>query len=116
MSDRNLEGLSERERACLAHLEEAKRLGINFSRYCREKNLSFHQWAWVKRALMRKGVVGGRRRAAKAKAAGFATVRVAAPTVSATVCRIRHPSGWSIECASFPEVSWMSALMSGEAA
>jgi hypothetical protein len=116
MSDRNLEGLSERERACLAHLEEAKRLGINFSRYCREKNLSFHQWAWVKRALMRKGVVGGRRRAAEGKAAGFATVRVAAPTVSATVCRIRHPSGWTIECASFPEVSWMTALMSGEAA
>jgi hypothetical protein len=115
MSDRNLEGLSERERACLAHLEEAKRLGINFSRYCREKNLSFHQWAWVKRALMRKGVVG-RRRSAEAKAAGFATVRVAAPTVSATVCRIRHPSGWTIECASFPEVSWMTALMSGEAA
>jgi hypothetical protein len=116
MSDRNLEGLSERERTCLAHLEEAKRLGINFSRYCREKNLSFHQWAWVKRALMRKGVVGGGRRAAEGKAAGFATVRVAAPTVSATVCRIRHPSGWTIECASFPEVSWMTALMSGEAA
>jgi hypothetical protein len=115
MSDRNLEGLSERERACLAHLEEAKRLGINFSRYCREKNLSFHQWAWVKRALMRKGVVGGRRRSAEAKAAGFATVRVAAPTVSATVCRIVHPSGWTIECASYPEVSWMSALLSGEA-
>jgi hypothetical protein len=63
MPDRNLEGLSERERACLAHLEEAKRLGVNFSRYCREKELSVHPWSWVKRALVRKGVIGGRRRA-----------------------------------------------------
>ena len=37
------------------------------------------------------------------------------PRAAATVCRIRHPSGWTIECASFPEVSWMSALMSGAA-
>jgi len=56
MSDRTVEGLNERERTCLAHLEEAKRLGVNFSRYCREKDLSFHQWAWVKRALLRKGL------------------------------------------------------------
>ena len=112
MSDRNLEGLSERERACLAHLDEAKRLGVNFSRYCREKDLSMHQWSWVKRALVRKGVVGGRRRAERSKAAGFVPVRIA-PAAATTVCRIRHPSGWTIECASYPEVSWMSALMSG---
>ena len=120
MSDRTVEGLNERERTCLAHLEEAKRLGVNFSRYCREKDLSFHQWAWVKRALLRKGVIDARSRTEKTKRGGFVPVRVApAPVVAAvatTVCRIRHPSGWTIECASFPEVSWMSALMSGEAA
>jgi len=117
MSDRNLEGLSERERACLVHLDEAKRLGVNFSRYCREKDLSIHQWSWVKRALVRKGVISERRRAERSKAAGFVPVRIA-PAVSAatTVCRIRHPSGWTIECASYPEASWMSALMSGESA
>jgi len=123
MSDRNLAGLSERERTCLTHLEEAQKLGVSFSRYCREKNLSMYQWTWIKRALVRKGVIGGRRRApvAGAKAAGFVPVRiapaaVAAATTTTTVCRIRHPSGWTIECASYPAVSWMSALMSGEAA
>jgi hypothetical protein len=117
MSDRNLEGLSERERACLAHLDEAKKLGVSFSRYCREKDLSMHQWSWIKRALVRKGVVGGRRRTEGTKAAGFVPVRIA-PAVSAatTVCWIRHPSGWTIECASYPEVSWMSALLSGASA
>ena len=116
MSERNLEGLSGRERECLAHLEEAKKLGVSFSRYCRERDLAFQQWAWVKRVLIRKGVIDGRRPAGKAKAAGFAAVRVALPAAATPVCRIRHPSGWTIECASLPAPSWMSALMSGAAA
>jgi hypothetical protein len=116
MSDRNLEALNERERVCLTHLRQAQELGLSFSRYCRERDLKFQQWAWVKRVLIRKGVIGGRRWVGKAKAVGFAPVRVAPPEAAATVCRIRHPSGWTIECASFPEVSWMSALMSGAAA
>ena len=119
----NLEALNERERACLGHLEQAKKLGVSFSRYCREKELSLHQWAWVKRVLVRKGVVSERRRmeGSKAKAVGFAPVRIApavatiTTTAVATGCRIRHPSGWTIECASYPEVSWLSALMSGAA-
>jgi hypothetical protein len=120
MSERHPEGLSERERACLSHLEEAQRLGVNFSRYCREKGLSIHQWSWVKRALVRKGVFDGRRRTEKTQPAGFVAVRIAPAAVAAattmTVCRIRHPSGWTIECVSYPEVSWISALMSGETA
>ena len=118
MSDQIVEGLNERERECLAHLEEAKKLGINFSRYCREKHLSFHQWTWITRALVRKGVVGVRRRTEGSNGGGFLPVRIVpAATMKSTtatlVCRIHHPSGWTIECASYPEVSWMLALMSG---
>ena len=116
MSERNLEALSDRERACLAYLDEAKKLGVSFSRYCREKELKLHEGSWVKRVLNRKGVIGGRRRAERSKAVGFVPVRVVPPVGTTTVCRIRHPSGWTIECASYPEVSWMSALLSGEAA
>jgi hypothetical protein len=100
----------------LAHLDEARKLGVSFSQYCRDKQISFHQWSWIKRALVRKGVIGVRRRAERSKVADFVPVRVAAPAATTTACRIRHPSGWTIECTSFPEVSWMSALMSGEAA
>ena len=39
MSDRNLEALNERERACLTHLRQAQELGVSFSRYCRERDL-----------------------------------------------------------------------------
>jgi hypothetical protein len=122
MTKRNLEALSERERACLAHLQEAERLGMSFSQYCRQKELSMHQWTWIKRVLVRKGVIGERRRVERPKAVvGFAPVRLvpAAATMTATAaatgCRIHHPSGWTIECAGYPEVSWLSALMSGEA-
>jgi hypothetical protein len=115
MSKRTLESLSDRERACLAHLEEAKRLGLSFSRYCREKQVSMHQWTWIKRALVRKGVIDGPRPPKVSKAAAFVPVATVTPPTATTVCRIRHPSGWMIECASYPEVSWMSAVMSGEA-
>ncbi len=123
MAKWDLEALNERERACLGHLEQAKRLGMSFSRYCREKELSLHQWAWVKRVLVRKGMISERRRVEEPKAvAGFAPVRVVpgattmtTTATAATGCRIRHPSGWTIECAGYPEVSWLSALMSGAA-
>jgi hypothetical protein len=107
MAKWNLEALNERDRACLGHLEQAKKLGVSFSRYCREKDLSLHQWAWIKRVLVRKGEE-------PKSVVGFAPVRVV-PAAAATLgCRIRHPSGWTIECAGYPEVSWLSALMSGE--
>jgi hypothetical protein len=115
MAERNVEPLNDRERACLAHLDEAKKRGVSFSRYCRDQQISFHQWAWIKRALVRKGAISGRRRAQPTRVADFVAVRIAAP-VATTVCRIRHPSGWTIECASYPEASWMLALMSGAAA
>src|SRR5258708_5766834 len=114
MSDRNLEGLSERERACLAHLEEAKKLGVSFSQYCRDRQISMHQWTWIKRAVVRRGVIGRGGGAERSKGGGCGRGGVAPPVATTTMCRIRHPSGWTIECASYPEVSWMSALMSGE--
>ena len=123
MAKWNLDSLNERERACLGHLEQAKKLGVSFSRYCRDKDLSLGQWAWVKRVLVRKGVVSERRpvEGSKTQAVGFAPVRVTRTAATTTMtgatmgCRIVHPSGWTIECAGYPEVSWLSALMSGAA-
>lgn len=115
--------LSEKERACLEHLRQAEEQGKSFSRYCREQNLSFNQWYWVKREMLRKGVIAEAGKAkAKAKArgtgakpAGFVPVRVNA-SAAAVVCRVCHPSGWVLECASFPQAQWLAALLSGESA
>jgi hypothetical protein len=120
MADRKVEALNEREQACLTHLRQARELDISFSQYCRERDLKFHQWMWVKRGLIRKGVIDGARRTKKSKTAGFAPVRIAAATramptaAAATGCRIRHPSGWTIECVDYPAARWLSALLSGE--
>ncbi len=31
-------------------------------------------------------------------------------SVPAVVCRVRHPTGWVIECASWPDPNWIKEL------
>lgn len=123
MSEASVENLSERERACLEHVRQAEALRLSFSEYCRQKDLKFNQWYWIKRGLMRKGVIAAPSKGTKAqvnkpkpKTPGFAAVRIASQASVVTACRVRHPSGWVIECTSYPPAQWLSALVSGEAA
>jgi PAS domain-containing protein len=63
-------------------LKEARKLGVSFSRYCREKHLSMHQWTWIRsadRILLS--------HLSHAKALG----RVALPLLSFTVPRCEYP-------------------------
>lgn len=113
MSEKTVKNLSEQERTCLEHLRQAQELGLTFSKYCRERDLRIHQWYWIKRALTRKGVITGRRKVVTKRPAGFVPVRIAPAAAVGTACRIRHPSGWVIECGSVPQPQWLSALMSG---
>lgn len=112
MSRTNVENLTERERACLEHLRQAQELGLSFAEYCRQRNLRANPWYWTKQRLIRKGVIAGRGEVAEVKPAAFVPVRIT-PQAPTTACRIRHPSGWVIECDSFPQPQWLSALMSG---
>ena len=116
MSKASIEELSERERACLTHVREAQRQKLSFSAYCRRQDLNIHQWHWIRRGLIRKGVLAGRGKAKSDKAAGFVAVRIAPCAPAAPACRVHHPSGWVIECGSVPQVQWLSALLSGESA
>lgn len=108
--------LNERERACLEHVRQAQALKLSFSEYCRQKGLQANQWYWLRRGLIRKGVLAGRGKAKSNQSGGFIPVRLAPPAPAGTACRIQHPSGWVIECGSLPQVQWLSALLSGEAA
>lgn len=116
------ENLSEREQACLEHIKQAQELGVSFAEYCRSFELNANTWYAVRQGLIRKGVIAGRGKPEEederkeVKPTGFAEVRIAAPAESAAVmCRIRHPSGWVIECLSWPQASWMSALFAAGA-
>lgn len=116
MSEAIGDGLNEKERVCLEHVRQAEALGLSFSEYCRQRGLKVNQWYWVRRGLRLKGVLAGPRDAEEVKPARFVPVRIAADVAGASACRIRHPSGWVMECASLPPAQWLSALMSGERA
>lgn len=112
MSKTVVDGLSEKEQTCLAHHRQAQALGISFAEYCRERDLKVNQWYWIRTGLIRRGIIAGHGKTEADKPAGFAPVHIA-PTVSqTTACRIRHPSGWVIECDSVPQAQWLSDLIS----
>lgn len=112
MSKTVVDGLSEKEQTCLAHHRQAQALGISFAEYCRERDLKVNQWYWIRTGLIRRGIIAGHGKTEADKPAGFAPVHIA-PTVSqTTACRIRHPSGWVIECDSVPQAQWLPDLIS----
>lgn len=113
MSNKLVKALSDRERECLEHFRQAKELKVTFAQYCRERNLSVHQCYWIRRSLVRKGAMAEQPKEARGQRAGFVPVRIAPGVATETACRIRHPSGWVIECGSVPQPQWLSALMSG---
>jgi hypothetical protein len=113
------ETLTEREQKCLEYVKQAQELGVSFAEFCRSFDLNVNTWYSIRQGLVRKGVIDGRPKTDEPEEskeptsapAGFAEVRIAPPSVvPAVMCRIRHPSGWVIECASWPEGSWMAAL------
>jgi transposase-like protein len=95
------------------HAERAHSQGQTVVEYCRQAGLSVHALYSARRQLKEKGVLPGvpRRRSRRVlKEAGkFMTVSVA-QSAPAVVCRLRHPSGWVVECAGLPDPSWMKDL------
>ena len=124
MLDVGSEKLTERERECLKHFRQAQELGVSFAEYCRSQGLKSNEWHAVRHGMVHKGLLPGRNRRSGAKkrpsrgrSSRFVPVRLAsvAAEVSANVaaCRLRHTSGWVIECASLPEVQWLKGLLEG---
>lgn len=113
MAEPNVTNLSEKERAYLEHWRQARELGVSFSQYCRQKGLPINPWYWVRRGLVRKGVIDGRKPVKGAKPSGFVPMHIAPE--AAVACRISHPSGWVIECERLPQAQWLTALLSGAA-
>lgn len=66
----------------------------------------------IRRQLQGKGVVV-REPSVRSASGKFVEVCVRGATRNegSALCRMRHPSGWMIECASWPEVSWVRQLI-----
>jgi hypothetical protein len=115
------EELTERQRECLKHFREAQERGVSFAEYCRSEGLKANEWHAVKHGMARKGLLSARsRRGAAARKqfrqrrSRFIPVRVE-PSIcemsAGAACRLRHASGWVIECTSLPELHWLKGLI-----
>ena len=111
----NREDLTRAERRFLERASEAQQQGVTLEEYYRASGLSVGWLYNIRRQLQGKGVMVPEpsARIAAVTSGKFVEVCVRPATMSAesAVCRVRHPSGWMIECASWPEVSWMRQLI-----
>ena len=107
------EDLSPAEKQYLEHAQAAESQGVPLSQYCRTAALSVSSLYNIRRQLVKRGVVPRRRRAARTRASekSFVAVRVTqSNVVRGSICRVQSPSGWVIECASWPEATWIRDL------
>jgi hypothetical protein len=110
------EKLTERLRATLTHLKQAKELGSTLSDYAAAFNLNVKDLYNGRTQLQRKGL-WPKIRPRKAREPQLLAVEVAEQSGSAMpvpvnewMFRITGPGGWVMECRQLPEVSWLRAL------
>jgi hypothetical protein len=116
--------LTERERECLKHIRQAREREVSFAQYCRSIGLKANEWHAVRHGMVKKGLLppgqGGKTKKTpfRRKRAHFVPVRVessnGAGSGTGMACRLRHPSGFIIECASWPDLNWMRGLLGAQ--
>ena len=112
------EQLTEHEREVLGHVRKAQELGSTLTEYASTAGVDVRELYEGKRRLVRKGAIAGQVRAKPRRRRGqFAVAHIvaSAPASSGAVimCRLVHPSGWVIECGSWPQASWTAAVLAG---
>jgi hypothetical protein len=116
--------LTDRERECVKHIRQARERGVSFAEYCRSAGLKANEWHAVRHGMVKKKLLppgpGATARSvpSRRKPVGFIPVRVEASHGSGSpggmLCRVRHPSGCIIECASWPELAWMQGVLGAQ--
>jgi len=113
-----MDSLTEREKTALEHLQKAQELGSTLTEYCAAFGVERNALYAIKQQLVKKGVIPGRDREPATKASSsFVPVRIvpSSPRSTAVACRLVHPSGWVIECGSFPPADWLASVLGGAA-
>ena len=119
MGEPNVDELSECEVMFLDHLRQSQAQGVSLAQYCRSRELNVGLLYRIKQGLAHRGMREcGEAAVKKARAlpTRFAPVHISPTPVSpvTTACRIKHPAGGIVECASLPSPAWLSALMVGD--
>jgi hypothetical protein len=107
------------EERYLERTREAEKEGSSLHAYYRAHGLSLNMLYKVRRQLVAKGIVAASTNApvSARPASKLVEVRLAQGMgkvempVAGSVCRLRHPSGWVIECGGWPEPRWLAGLM-----
>ena len=107
------------ERRYLERVQEAQSEGVSLKDYYLAHGLSLRMLSRVQRQLTDKGIVLPPSSVVgqAGKAGKFIEVRVADSVgragfpAAGPVCRLRHPSGWLIECGMWTDLRWLSELM-----
>ncbi len=119
MSDETRGELTLGQQRFMERMQEAQKEGVSLPDYYRAHGLSMAMLYKVRRQLVQKGIVPPTRLQEQTVdgLGKFVQVRVQEPlegaelTVGGPVCRLRHPSGWLIECGMWPDPRWLSGLM-----
>lgn len=108
--------LTELQQQYIEHAEEAQSKGVPLAQHYRSLGLDVKRLYGAKQQLRRKGLLSASPRAAeRSERPNFVAVQVTPPSATAVICRLRHPSGWAVECADWPPVAWVSAFVNGGA-
>jgi hypothetical protein len=108
------------EQRYLERAQEAVKEGTSLHAYYRAHGLSLNMLYKVRRQLVAKGRIVAASTDAPVSgrpASKLVEVRLAQRMgkvempVAGSVCRLRHPSGWVIECGGWPEPRWLAGLM-----
>src|SRR5205085_1825155 len=101
----------------LEHLRRAQDRKLSLGQYCRDQGLSVQRLYSTSHQLRRKRGRAPLELSSKthSPAGDFVAVRMApAAPGSGTVCRLRAPNGWVVECTSWPQASWMAQFLNGD--
>jgi hypothetical protein len=99
----------------LSHVRAASEAGMTLGVYAKQHGLSAAGLYKAKSDLMKRGAWPRttvlRKVASRRKAISPASAFVSVQMEVAMPCRLRHASGWVIECDSLPSVAWLRLLM-----
>jgi hypothetical protein len=104
------DGLTEKERQVLEHLNHAKELGTPLTEFATAFHLNVNDLYNGKAQLARKGFWPPKGTDA-AKPELLAVEVVPEAKSPDTSCRLTHRSGWTIECTVWPAPDWVAALI-----
>jgi hypothetical protein len=119
MSEETRGELTLGQQRFMERMQEAQNEGVSLPEYYRAHGLSMAMLYKVRRQLVQKGIVPPTRQQEQMVSGPgkFVQVRVhdalggAELAVGGPVCRLRHPSGWLIECGMWPQPQWLLQLI-----